>query len=53
MPPAYNGRREDARLLTGAGRYTADIDRPGQLHAAFLRADRAHATLRAIDIDAL
>jgi carbon-monoxide dehydrogenase large subunit len=52
MPPAYNGRREDARLLTGAGRYTADIDRPGQLHAAFLRADRAHATLRAIDIDA-
>lgn len=48
MPPSH-GRREDARLLTGAGRYTSDIDAPGQLHAAFLRADRAHATLRAID----
>ena len=49
---AYKGRREDARLLTGAGRYTADIDRPGQLHAAFLRADRAHAVILGIDIEA-
>ncbi len=49
--PAFHGRREDARLLTGAGRYTADIDAPGQLHAAYLRADRAHASIRGIDAD--
>ncbi len=46
------GRREDARLLTGQGRYTADWNRPGQVYAAFLRADRAHAVLRAIDVTA-
>ena len=39
----YTGRREDRRLLTGAGQYTADIDRPGQLRGVFVRADRAHA----------
>ncbi len=42
----YTGRREDERLLTGAGRYTADWNQPGQRHAAFLRADRAHAAHR-------
>ena len=45
----YTGRREDPRLLTGTGRYTADWDRPGQLHARFLRADRAHALIRGLD----
>ena len=45
----YTGRREDRRLLTGAGRYTSDVSLPDQLHAAFIRADRAHATIRAID----
>ncbi len=45
-------RREDQRLLTGNGRYTADWNQPGQLHAAFLRSDRAHAHIRAIDIAA-
>ncbi len=48
----YNGRREDARLLTGAGRYTADWNQPGQLHAVFLRADHAHAAIRSIDVSA-
>jgi carbon-monoxide dehydrogenase large subunit len=42
-------RREDARFLTGAGRYTNDIDIPGQLHAAFVRSDHAHGTLVGID----
>ncbi|HVL36809.1 MAG TPA: xanthine dehydrogenase family protein molybdopterin-binding subunit [Burkholderiales bacterium] len=46
---AFKGRREDERLLTGRGRYTADWNFPGQLYAAFLRADRAHARIRAID----
>ena len=52
MAYEFSGRREDARLLTGQGRYTADWNRPGQVHAAFLRADRAHATIVAIDIAA-
>ena len=43
------GRREDLRLLTGRGRFTADWDLPGQAHAAFLRADRAHARILGID----
>jgi carbon-monoxide dehydrogenase large subunit len=48
----YLGRREDPRLLTGAGRYTADWNLPDQLHAVFLRADRAHADIRALDTEA-
>jgi carbon-monoxide dehydrogenase large subunit len=43
-------RREDFRLITGQGRYTADWNLPGQLHAAFLRADRAHAEILRIDV---
>ncbi len=49
MGHAFVGRREDGRLVTGAGRYTADWNQPGQLHAAFLRADRAHAAIVGID----
>jgi aerobic carbon-monoxide dehydrogenase large subunit len=43
------GRREDFRLLTGSGRYTADWNLPGQAHASFLRSDRAHAEIVSID----
>jgi len=42
-------RREDQRLTTGHGRYTADWNLPAQLHAVFLRADRAHAELVRLD----
>jgi carbon-monoxide dehydrogenase large subunit len=42
-------RIEDARLLTGNGRYTGDIAETGMLHAVFLRSDRPHAEIRAID----
>ena len=42
-------RREDARLLTGSGRYTADWNLPGQLYAYFLRSDRPHAEIVSID----
>jgi carbon-monoxide dehydrogenase large subunit len=45
----YKGRREDARLVTGQGRYTADHDMAGQACAHFLRADRAHARIVSID----
>ena len=50
MSERFAGRREDPRLLKGAGRYTADWNFPGQLHAAFLRSDRAHAELRSINV---
>jgi carbon-monoxide dehydrogenase large subunit len=45
-------RREDARLLTGGGRYTADWNLSGQLYAFFLRSDRAHAEIVAVDAGA-
>src|ERR1043166_5095853 len=45
----HMGRREDFRLITGQGRYTADWNLPGQLHAVFLRADRPHAEILRID----
>ena len=47
----FKGRREDDRLLTGQGRYTADWNLPGQLYAHFVRSDRAHADLVSIDIE--
>lgn len=44
-----SGRREDVRLLQGQGRYTSDWQLPGQLHARFCRADRAHAGIATVD----
>ena len=49
---AFQGRREDARLLTGRGRYTSDWDMPGQMHAAFRRAEIAHGRIESIDLEA-
>jgi carbon-monoxide dehydrogenase large subunit len=46
----FAGRREDARLLKGEGRYTADWNFARQLYGAFLRSDRAFAVLERIDI---
>ncbi len=42
-------RVEDLRFLTGGGRYTADLDVPGQAHAALVRSPHAHALVRSID----
>jgi carbon-monoxide dehydrogenase large subunit len=42
-------RREDVRLVTGAGRYTDDVSLPDQAYAAFVRSPHAHARIRAID----
>jgi aerobic carbon-monoxide dehydrogenase large subunit len=42
-------RLEDARLVTGAGRYTDDVHLPGEAHAAFVRSLHAHAVIRSID----
>ncbi len=42
-------RREDPRLLAGAGRFVDDIDRPGLLEAAFVRSPVAHGRLIAVE----
>ena len=47
----FSGRREDARLLKGEGRYSADWNFPGQLYGAFLRSDRAHARIVSLDLE--
>jgi len=48
----FKGRREDDRLLTGRGRYTADWNLPEQLYGYFLRSDHAHAEIARIDTGA-
>ncbi|MGE0313283.1 MAG: xanthine dehydrogenase family protein molybdopterin-binding subunit [Lautropia sp.] len=45
-------RQEDPRLVTGTGRFTADWHFDGQVHAAVVRSDRAHARLLSIDTSA-
>jgi carbon-monoxide dehydrogenase large subunit len=45
-------RVEDLRLLTGAGRYGADFDRSGQLHARVVRSQLSHGRIRGIDVSA-
>ncbi|MFO1158553.1 MAG: xanthine dehydrogenase family protein molybdopterin-binding subunit [Reyranellaceae bacterium] len=42
-------RLEDARLLTGQGRYSDDYAMPGQAHGSVVRAPLAHAHIAAID----
>src|SRR5205807_5298076 len=42
-------RKEDRRLLTGAGRYVDDIAPPGTAHLALVRSPHAHARLTRID----
>ena len=42
-------RREDIRFVTGRGRYSDDVNVPGQVYAAFLRSDHPHAELRLVD----
>jgi carbon-monoxide dehydrogenase large subunit len=48
----FKGRREDIRLVTGRGQYTTDHNVDGQAAAHFLRADRAHARIVKVDIEA-
>ncbi len=42
-------RREDARSLRGQTRYLDDIERPGMVHAAFVRSPHAHAVITQIE----
>src|SRR5690349_5899947 len=57
-PPEIGGighrlhRREDARLIEGQGNFLDDVELPGMLHMAILRAPMAHARLKGIDTSA-
>jgi carbon-monoxide dehydrogenase large subunit len=42
-------RREDPRLITGAGHYTDDVRLPGMLTMSILRSPHAHARITNID----
>ncbi|MDG6105909.1 xanthine dehydrogenase family protein [Dactylosporangium aurantiacum] len=44
-------RREDERLVRGAGRFVADLRVPHCLEAAFVRGDTAHGRLRDVRLD--
>ena len=43
-------RTEDPRLVRGQGRFTDDIDLPGQVYAAIIRSRHAHGVIRDIDV---
>jgi carbon-monoxide dehydrogenase large subunit len=43
-------RREDARLLTGTGRFADDVNLLGQAYARVLRSPHAHARIASIDV---
>ena len=56
FPPAQSTRigepvrrREDLRLITGNGRFSDDVNLPGQVYMAVVRSTYAHARLTAID----
>ena len=42
-------RKEDARLLVGAGCYSDDVNLFGQAYACFVRSPHAHARIGRID----
>src|SRR5712691_3219356 len=45
-------RTEDPRLVRGEGRYTDDVNLPGQAYAAIVRSRHAHGLIRTIDLAA-
>ncbi|MGB3351278.1 MAG: xanthine dehydrogenase family protein molybdopterin-binding subunit [Mycobacterium sp.] len=56
VTPRYAGTRapriEDKRLLTGHGTFVDDVQRPGMVHACFVRSPFARATINGIDASA-
>ena len=42
-------RKEDARLVTGRGRFSDDFNLPGQAHAHLVRSPHAHARILSIE----
>src|SRR5438309_949004 len=56
LPPNYRigervERTEDPQLLRGAGRYTDDVNEPGQAYAYVVRSPHAHGRLQGIDAE--
>src|SRR5882672_3210079 len=45
-------RKEDARLTTGAGRFSDDFSAPGQCHLAVVRSPYPHARIRGVNFAA-
>jgi carbon-monoxide dehydrogenase large subunit len=45
-------RKEDPVLLRGEGRYTDDLNRPGQLYAVMVRSRMAHGVISSIEVQA-
>src|SRR5262249_13801904 len=45
-------RSEDPKLLRGEGRYTDDVELPGQAHCVMLRSRHAHGVIRSINTEA-
>ncbi len=45
-------RKEDPVLLRGEGRYSDDLNLPGQAHAVMVRSNVAHGIIRSIDTEA-
>src|SRR6476620_5441724 len=43
-------RREDPRLISGAGQFIDDLRLPGLSHIGLLRSTLAHAKIRSIDL---
>ncbi len=48
----HTSRSEDPPLVSGQGRFTDDVNVPGQAYAVFVRAPVAHATIKNIDTSA-
>lgn len=51
--PRSHLRLEDRRLITGGGRYVADLAAADTVHLAFVRSTEAHARVTGIDTDAV
>src|SRR5690606_37515138 len=45
-------RKEDPKLVTGRGRFTDDVDLPGQVYAHPLRSHGANGIIRQLDVGA-
>lgn len=50
--PAFKGRVEDIRFVSGHGRFTADIVPDNALHAVFLRSNVAAGVITSLDCNA-
>ena len=44
-------RTEDPALLRGEGRYTDDLNEPGQAYAYFVRSPYAHGLIKSISVE--